>query len=585
MQARRPQGVTPITLALPPQSLQSCRSSLLSAASSPRTPCGSPQWSPIYFSSAGNRNSTDSWNSSNGPDELEWEWKQEQVLLLTRTLDALPAHLVTPFIGPVPPSNLLDKIARGVAHAKGPADWPHSIRATRVKLLELAKIRAKEEAAQNRATNLGASERENKFETQAENARGGQDKRQNIRRPLYRQNSMDFMNVAEPHLNEDNITRLSNRLQRTDKTVPTSLYHSYTRKSRLQPSTGLHSSSSPTALTNPSTSSSSTLTSLASWTSSTSGRSHDLRRSASSVSTTSSMSTTSGSSAPLSDPRLQRVKSTETDVPPAPPPKDAKLVRLGAKRAPSYGTLIQGNKHEKETVGLLCHERRDSTASCPSSDEEEKARAERVKKPRTKLHTASLPVSSSNGKLPSPLSSPVKLVPSTPVLRASSAQNVGTIIPRRSYACTSPNARLLMAERSEVSQKIESSAAQKKLPMNLQRNPSILGDELPQLSALKAPKQMTETSATRPATPITPTSADADYPMSKMLSHPIRQSPSSSEARRKMLRRVRRIGLGRRISFGGLLPITDNDSVCDGGIDADVEGDKKISLGSAFQMH
>ena len=83
-QARRPLGAAPIAMALQPQQLQSCRSSLLSAASSPRTPCGSPRWSPIYFSSALNRNSTDSWNSSNGPDELEWEWKPEQVLLLTR---------------------------------------------------------------------------------------------------------------------------------------------------------------------------------------------------------------------------------------------------------------------------------------------------------------------------------------------------------------------------------------------------------------------------------------------------------------------------------------------------------------------
>lgn len=81
MQARRPQGAAPIAVALQPQPLQSCRSSLLSAASSPRTPCGSPRWSPIYFSSAVNGNSTDSWNSSNGPDEIEWEWKPEQVLL------------------------------------------------------------------------------------------------------------------------------------------------------------------------------------------------------------------------------------------------------------------------------------------------------------------------------------------------------------------------------------------------------------------------------------------------------------------------------------------------------------------------
>ena len=115
----------------------------------------------------------------------------------SQTLDALPTHLVTPFIGPVPPSNLLDKIARGVAHGKGPLDWPHSVRATRVKLLELAKKRAKDESLQP----SDVSDRENQFDAERDA------KRQNIRRPLDRQSSMDFMNVAGPHLDEDNITR------------------------------------------------------------------------------------------------------------------------------------------------------------------------------------------------------------------------------------------------------------------------------------------------------------------------------------------------------------------------------------------
>lgn len=47
---------------------------------------------------------------------------------------------------PPPPSNLLDKIACGIAHAKGPLDWPHSVRAMRVKHLELAKKRAEDES-------------------------------------------------------------------------------------------------------------------------------------------------------------------------------------------------------------------------------------------------------------------------------------------------------------------------------------------------------------------------------------------------------------------------------------------------------
>ena len=46
------------------------------------------------------------------------------------------------------------------------------------------------------------------------------------------------------------------------------------------------------------------------------------------------------------------------------------------------------------------------------------------------------------------------------------------------------------------------------------------------------------------------------------------------------------MGSGRRISFGSLLPVTSNDNVGDNVVNADEEGSiKKISLGSAFQMH
>jgi transcription factor SPN1 len=62
-------------------------------------------------------------------------------------LDALSTHVLTPFIGPVPPSNLLNKIARGVGQAKGPSDWPYSLRSTHAKLVELCRARAKEVSA------------------------------------------------------------------------------------------------------------------------------------------------------------------------------------------------------------------------------------------------------------------------------------------------------------------------------------------------------------------------------------------------------------------------------------------------------
>ena len=84
MQSRR-SGLTPLAIVLPHPSLPHRRSSLLSinSANSPHTPrsCPSPCL-PIYYPA--NRKSTDSWNSSNGPDDMDFDWKPEQVLLLSR---------------------------------------------------------------------------------------------------------------------------------------------------------------------------------------------------------------------------------------------------------------------------------------------------------------------------------------------------------------------------------------------------------------------------------------------------------------------------------------------------------------------
>ncbi|KAI6042853.1 hypothetical protein EDC04DRAFT_2654997 [Pisolithus marmoratus] len=116
-------------------------------SSLPHTPQRSPVASHIFISPpSAHRNSTDSWNSSNYDiEDPAAVWKDEEARLLSRTLDALPAHLITPFNGPVPPPNLLDKVARGISAAKGPNNWPHTVRATRIKLLELARVKAQEE--------------------------------------------------------------------------------------------------------------------------------------------------------------------------------------------------------------------------------------------------------------------------------------------------------------------------------------------------------------------------------------------------------------------------------------------------------
>ena len=86
MQTRRASGVTPLAIVLPHPQLPRRRSNLLSGSASPRTPrsCGSPSCSPIFLTTSTNRNSCDSWNSSIHEDEKEWEWKAEQLLLLSR---------------------------------------------------------------------------------------------------------------------------------------------------------------------------------------------------------------------------------------------------------------------------------------------------------------------------------------------------------------------------------------------------------------------------------------------------------------------------------------------------------------------
>jgi transcription factor SPN1 len=80
----------------------------------------------------------------------------------------------------------LDKIARGVAEAKGPADWPHSQRATRAKIVELAQRRARE------GTPIaGIAEESGEDDELRDILRPSS--RINRRRTLYRQSSMDFI--------------------------------------------------------------------------------------------------------------------------------------------------------------------------------------------------------------------------------------------------------------------------------------------------------------------------------------------------------------------------------------------------------
>ncbi|PPQ90798.1 hypothetical protein CVT25_012118 [Psilocybe cyanescens] len=534
--SRRNTGLTPLAIVLPHPQLIHRRSSLLSinSAASPHTPrsCSSPSL-PIYYQPPANRNSTDSWNSSNA-DDMDVEWKQEHVLLLSRTLDALPAHLVTPFNGSIPPSNLLDKIARGVSQAKGPAEWPYSIRATRVKLLELARSHAKEEAAAERRRHAIAEEVEINDESNYSYFHNGEEKPLTgvgigPRRPLYRQSSMDFIKPTPSEIKDNPaIAKLSNRLQRTDRIIPNPSYHPYSRISRSQTnrrsSSPPHSNDVPALINQSSTPSSTTLDSFSTLSSSTP---RVLRRSVSTLSSESLFSTSS-SGMPLPDPRIQRVRRSDSfcSGPPVPPPKDTPVPpRAGFKRAPSYGALAQ--EARQEAVAAARVHARKLSGSYPSSDEEEKARTTRAKKPKTKTSAAvaAVPASPSVRSPPSSVppspagpatapSSPVasrtptgssKPKSSVPKLRLKgvtawakgegevesnlkSPKALGTSKPSSSANKADETASKRKTSKTDK-EKVKDKAAKDKdhhprvrpLPMNLQRNPSMFGAELPQL--------------------------------------------------------------------------------------------------------
>ncbi|KAJ7455327.1 hypothetical protein B0H11DRAFT_1739813 [Mycena galericulata] len=559
MQARRPStGLTPLAIVLPHPSLPRRRSSLLSSAPSPRTPRtgSSPTCSSLFFATAANRKSTDSWNSSNQDlvDDLDYDWKPDQIRLLRRTLDALPPHLMTPFNGPIPPSNLLDKIARGVTQAKG-EDWPHSLRATRVKLIEVARTIAEEDNKSRKTipeenamdcsdypyfaeadvlqqtTNIGIG-----------NTGLGIGIGLGPRRPLYRQSSMDFLNnPSEPH-DDDSINRLSTRLQKADRFIPNSSYHPYSRSQINR-----RSSSPPRhipSLISPSTPSTSTLSSLASL--STAGaHPRVLRRSASitSSSTTSnsrmSLSSAGGLPPVAADPRVQRVRRSESFC--GPSVLKEPLARHAVKRAPSYGALAQEARDKMPMDdGLI--------VPCPSSDEEEKIRTRRAKKPRMRSTSTSI---SAGSPPPSP-------TPSSPP--SSATRSPISARPKTKACPEEPGlSKRTTKSRANVSQApvdLPKSGRERPRGMNIKRNPSMFGAELPRLPASM---QGPETPAVTPALSAAPLLA-----------------PAATE-KVKTLRRVRRLPPARRISFGSLIPPVGED-----GHEADMEEER--GLGSAFQL-
>ncbi|KAJ3554496.1 hypothetical protein NM688_g3077 [Phlebia brevispora] len=264
---------------------------------------------------------------------MTFEWKPEQILLLTRTLDALPSHLLTPFNGPVPPSNLLDKLARGVAKVKNPVEWPHSIRATRAKIVELARIRAKEVRDESASDTIVEEESDSSDVPLQQTTNIG------LKRTLHRQSSMDFMQSPKLDLkNNVNLSRLSRRLQRTERML-------------LSPTYDIYDQTSPSL--RPSTPSSLTLNSELSDT----RPSRMLRRSTSSMSNDSDQFM-----APSINPSVRRLRRSDTFA-------GSTLFPTGLKRAPSYGG---SSRNSLDSVAMsIDFNARDSDIT---SDEEEKLR-------------------------------------------------------------------------------------------------------------------------------------------------------------------------------------------------------------------
>ncbi|TFK75185.1 hypothetical protein BDN72DRAFT_892533 [Pluteus cervinus] len=566
--ARRAHAVSPLAIVLPHPPLPGRRSSLLSTTSgvsSPRTPrsCNSPSVSAIFFTNP-KRNSTDSWNSSNPPDDLDIEWKQEDISLLSRTLDALPAHLVTPFIGPIPPNNLLDKLARGVSQAKGPADWPYSQRATRVKLLELARSRAKDDAAprvlriaeepsppmDTDDATTGVLSNDNHYSyysTYGTPHRTSTNPANESKKPLYRQSSMDFMMGAELSLtNKENSARLSNRLH--DRQASNPGFHPYSRTPRSGPRRS-PSPSPPSTLShtiNPSTPSSSTLNSATSIL----ARPSAMHRSSSSLTLS---SRTSEDSYLL--PAVSRAKPKPLDVNPPPlPPKDKTSLRYGtnvnvptSKRKP-----IRSGDSPRLMSAFGATGEKEGNVTYPSSDEEEKLRSKSVKRLRGKHGTAIT-------------ASPQSSTPES----SSSSPPDGKVI-------STTKTRKAPRPADQDDQRRNPSTRRNVVPMNVQRNPSILGPELP-----------TKTQSTSPKTQQTP-SWRSPLPVDTPASPPPSSSPASAVAatpatatgdthKVKTLRRVKRMPPARRISFGSIQPKNSQEDIENA---ADADG----GLGSAFQL-
>ena len=274
----------------------------------------------------------------------------------------------------------------------------------------------------------------------------------------------------------------------------------------------------------------------------------------------------------LADPRVQRVKSSDSFCAPIPPPKDIKPVTplkestVGIKRPPSFGTLAQEARRDIQQSANVHEAIKDSFY--PSSDEEEKIRTKSAKKLKVKEPA------SADKKAKTKLKEHA-----SPDRKAKAG----------SLRSSQPNLPPGVAKEASTEAAVGTKGTKRVRPgaMNLQRNPSILGAELPHLRSTGVGSPPQSPRARIPTSPIAMTAPVTSLVLQKLSASP--EFTPATPPKGKTLRRVQRLALGRRISFGSLVsPPEDADAESDdedGGCLERLRQRELGQLGSAFQLH
>jgi transcription factor SPN1 len=320
------------------------------------------------------------------------------------------------------------------------------------------------------------------------------------------------------------------------------------------------------------------------------------------------MVSSNGGSA-LPDPRVQRVRRADSFCGPAPPPKDIKVVPTlkespsiaGIKRAPSFGALAQEVKRDRHHVfgGVLkgpAGEGEKDLPAYPSSDEEEKIRSKGAKKMRVKeVGGQDLTISSPPPLTPPPIASLKRTKAKPPISRVDGKPKTTSPkspTPKPKLKSTTKD---MLAEAENKNALAESPLRGPKrvrpAAMNLQRNPSMFGAELPHVRGCTSPQPGPESPRARPQACPVPAPCPGSV-KAKLTINTNPTSPPGSPQKVKTLRRVRRLAPARRISFGSLIaPGEDADGEAE-----EEDGDQRArwdrqrqrelgQLGSAFQLH